>query len=1025
MIPLRLTIKGLYSYREQVEIDFEKLAEGHLFGIFGAVGSGKSAILEAITFALYGKTERLNSSGDNRNYNMMNLQSQDLRIELEFKTTVSGNEERYRFRVLQSRNSKKFDDVKSPSRTAYRWKNNDWEPLPSNDATGILQLSYDNFIKTIIIPQGKFQDFLHMGATDRTRMLREIFALDRFELSMQAGGLSKETVARLDVLKGQLMSLPEANADMIAAQDAQLAALGITLETQKAQFIQLEVETTRHRQLKQLAEETVLIQAKLDLLLTQKAAFELREANAGEFQNAVLHFRELANQESKLKVDKAAAQNAATKIAQELTALLPQIEAAHLAAQAAKLDFEKKEDIEAQIKDCGLLQEVGKATDKLTQIEERLKKGDLVLKDVAAKILDTESGKMKCEAAIAVNRKAMPDITQVNAALLWYQQHKNIHQQYERIAQQILQTKSEQAALGVEEDRLATDRGIELPLGSSVVQAFEQAVAQIKQAIVAARHDKDHIAQREGLGAYALDLSPTSPCPLCGAMDHPSPYDPGEALVRLRVAQEKLTACEAQLASAEKALAVAQNLAARGDEKQKQLQQQVLEHARQQDLRVQHLLTFAWAPYDPEVATQAEADRDAATALQKIIDQEEQMRAGFDQALKKLLEEQKKFEGALQSLREEKSGLAGQRAAHLQQLTVLMDTMYLEKTADALTVLSQQLQSQLDQIVRAFQATQDAERALEKKEVEFQERKLSAETELQKRETEWILNQEQLTRKLAESRHQSLDAVKAILAWNLDLEAEQKAVAHFKGQLQSAQMAIEVLSSRAQGQRHDAAAHAAAESALAASRQQIDQLNEDISLLRNALERLRAAFETRKILESDQSSLQKRLENLKLLEGMFKASGFVKYVSTIYLQELVTRADVRFRKLTRNALSLELGDDSEFLVRDMLNGGQTRSVKTLSGGQTFQASLCMALALADNVQQHSGSSHNFFFLDEGFGTLDKDSLTAVFDTLKQLRQENRIVGVISHVEDLQQEIEIHLKVWQTEERGSLVSGSWE
>ena len=174
MIPIKLTIKGLYSYREQVEIDFEKLAEGHLFGIFGAVGSGKSAILEAITFALYGKTERLNAMGDNRNYNMMNLQSQDLLIELEFKTLVSGTEERYRFRVVQSRNSKRFEEVKTPTRSAFRWSGTEWVTDGNTDATKILKLSYDNFIKTIIIPQGKFQDFLHMGATDRTRMLREI-----------------------------------------------------------------------------------------------------------------------------------------------------------------------------------------------------------------------------------------------------------------------------------------------------------------------------------------------------------------------------------------------------------------------------------------------------------------------------------------------------------------------------------------------------------------------------------------------------------------------------------------------------------------------------------------------------------------------------------------------------------------------------------------------------------------------------------------------------------------------------------
>jgi exonuclease SbcC len=75
MIPIKLSIKGLYSYRETQVVDFTKLTEASIFGIFGKVGSGKSSILEAITFALYGDTERMNKSGDDRNYNMMNLRS--------------------------------------------------------------------------------------------------------------------------------------------------------------------------------------------------------------------------------------------------------------------------------------------------------------------------------------------------------------------------------------------------------------------------------------------------------------------------------------------------------------------------------------------------------------------------------------------------------------------------------------------------------------------------------------------------------------------------------------------------------------------------------------------------------------------------------------------------------------------------------------------------------------------------------------------------------------------------------------
>jgi DNA repair protein SbcC/Rad50 len=95
-------------------------------------------------------------------------------------------------------------------------------------------------------------------------------------------------------------------------------------------------------------------------------------------------------------------------------------------------------------------------------------------------------------------------------------------------------------------------------------------------------------------------------------------------------------------------------------------------------------------------------------------------------------------------------------------------------------------------------------------------------------------------------------------------------------------------------------------------------------------------------------------------------------------------------------------------------------VRTLSGGQIFQAALSLAIALADSIQPLMKSKQNFFFLDEGFGALDRESLQVVFETLKALRKEHRIVGVISHVEDMQQEISRFLKVSLDEVTGSMV-----
>jgi exonuclease SbcC len=160
------------------------------------------------------------------------------------------------------------------------------------------------------------------------------------------------------------------------------------------------------------------------------------------------------------------------------------------------------------------------------------------------------------------------------------------------------------------------------------------------------------------------------------------------------------------------------------------------------------------------------------------------------------------------------------------------------------------------------------------------------------------------------------------------------------------------------------------------------------------------------------------------LERLFSGKGFVRYVSSIYLRELCNTANKRFRLLTKNSLSLEIDDSNTFWVTDYLNGGKKRLLKTLSGGQTFQASLCLALALAEKVKALNQADQSFFFLDEGFGALDKNSLRVVFETLKALRHENRVVGIISHVEELQQEVGVYAQVELDAELGSTISYSF-
>jgi exonuclease SbcC len=218
MIPKYLKIKGLYSYQTEQEIDFDPLTEASLFGIFGSVGSGKSSILEAITFALYGDTERLNKSGDDRTYNMMNLRSDDLLID--FECIAGKNGDRYRFTVRGKRNSKNFKDVKTFERKAYIWRDDAWVPLSESESTeSIIGLSYDNFRRTIIIPQGRFQEFIELKDAERTRMMKELFQLEKYDLSRNVGSLNKQNDMALSNVDGQLLGLGEVTLEMVETEE--------------------------------------------------------------------------------------------------------------------------------------------------------------------------------------------------------------------------------------------------------------------------------------------------------------------------------------------------------------------------------------------------------------------------------------------------------------------------------------------------------------------------------------------------------------------------------------------------------------------------------------------------------------------------------------------------------------------------------------------------------------------------------------------------------------------------------------
>ncbi|MDH4616301.1 SbcC/MukB-like Walker B domain-containing protein [Brevibacillus sp. AY1] len=164
----------------------------------------------------------------------------------------------------------------------------------------------------------------------------------------------------------------------------------------------------------------------------------------------------------------------------------------------------------------------------------------------------------------------------------------------------------------------------------------------------------------------------------------------------------------------------------------------------------------------------------------------------------------------------------------------------------------------------------------------------------------------------------------------------------------------------------------------------------------------------------EQQDEQSRLEELKKL---FEAKAFVQFIAEEKLVSIARDASYHLKKMTANRYGLEIGDEGEFVLRDEAAGGLRRPVSTLSGGETFLTSLSLALALSMEIQMRGGRLE-FFFLDEGFGTLDPELLETVMDALERLRMEDFTIGVISHVPEIRVRMPRRLVVTPAEPMGA-------
>ena len=146
------------------------------------------------------------------------------------------------------------------------------------------------------------------------------------------------------------------------------------------------------------------------------------------------------------------------------------------------------------------------------------------------------------------------------------------------------------------------------------------------------------------------------------------------------------------------------------------------------------------------------------------------------------------------------------------------------------------------------------------------------------------------------------------------------------------------------------------------------------------------------------------------LEKLFKGKKFVEFVAITKLKYISHEASKRLKEISNGNYGLEVDENSKFIIRDYKNGGAERDASTLSGGETFLASLSLALALSAEIQLKGTAPLELFFLDEGFGTLDENLLEVVMESLERVHNDRLKVGIISHVEAIKNRVPVKLIV---------------
>ncbi|MCE8273305.1 SMC family ATPase [Listeria monocytogenes] len=1010
MRPIKLTMQAFGAYAKKEVIDFEKLGTEQIFVISGKTGAGKSTIFDAISFAIFGKANTF----DRESFSMRSHFATDKEI-TEVTLAFRLKDKIYQIsRIPQQEIAKQRGNgtTTSPQKAElYELINDEMKLLASSvrdvntKMEELIQLNVDQFRQILMIPQGEFRELLVSDSKEKEVILQRLAHTVCYEKvenllwekQKQAEILVVE--ARKKVAELAELSLPgvevsgktTSEISVLQAEAIQSEQMILTELENKLSIIRK--QTSEAVEKVTLAKEQLLDWQNLDKYTEEIATLEIEK----DFYQAIEVRLEAAKRASNLRSQDAlcirlkeqleTAEQTEKQVAFEAEEV--KVQFSHVKKQKEAL-AEKEAELEINKRTLFQLEEMEPKILELEMISIQKRRAELEWKEATTLLEEIVNSEQKI---IAELQSVESRLVEINQAELTYLEVINKRTTVEAI---------------IEKEQELVSKRMKMVAWDSEKQTEEQKLVQLlaeKAEIETTIEQEETKLQKEQAATIAAHLHDGEACPVCGSDSHPALAKFGETanLETLEVAKGKLHEKLLAITTTEKTIS--------------QLEWQLNEWAGIKELsltEVQQTLT--------ENIQLANNLAEQIAQLQAKVAQKETIQATLESLNNKQNEtitEKNKVALEVEKLHQQVQMVSG-KLSYLEQSipTEFRDKVVFESKKKELSEKIEAHIKQANQVDALFRQTEKETTRLESTLQSAQKTTVDAKEALQ-------VQREIFKEAMKQNDFLSYDAYKQAFMSAEEQKIQEEKVADYERKRHLAVSRQADLKEKLQNKQKPNIEQL--EFIMKEKQLELSQSEE------NTIKQREFVTKRKELVENYQNSIQtveqaeENYADIGLLADAARGKNarrltFERYILAMFLDTIIHRANHRLSKMTSGRFELQRkmekakGNVQSGLELEVFDEytGLTRHVKTLSGGESFKTSLALALSLAEVVQEMAGGiSLETMFIDEGFGTLDPESLEAAVECLLETQENGRLVGIISHVPELKERISARLEVTAT------------